>query len=101
MSSDTCLYEGDTPDLRGCVSSTYSEYVVPALDLEHLGSGRTPVEDGGGQDLVPGKLLPGVDGIAPMCILPSLADLPVIFVSACAGGDTIARGPEAGRPTTS
>ncbi len=41
-------------------------------------------------------VLPGVDGIELMRTLPALADLPVIFVSAYAGGDTIARALEAG-----
>ena len=41
-------------------------------------------------------VLPGVDGIELMRTLPALQDLPVIFVSAYAGGDTIARALEAG-----
>ena len=41
-------------------------------------------------------VLPGVDGIELMRTLPALADLPVIFVSAYGGGDTIARALEAG-----
>ena len=41
-------------------------------------------------------VLPGVDGIELMRTLPALADLPVIFVSAYRGGDTIARALEAG-----
>ena len=41
-------------------------------------------------------VLPEVDGIELMRTLPALADLPVIFVSAYAGGDTIARALEAG-----
>ena len=41
-------------------------------------------------------VLPGMDGIELMRTLPALADLPVIFVSAYAGGDTIARALEAG-----
>ena len=44
--------------------------------------------------------LPGVDGIEPMRALPALAGLPVIFVSAYAGGDTIARAMEAGAAET-
>ena len=41
-------------------------------------------------------VLPGADGIELMRTLPALADLPVIFVSAYGGGDTIARALEAG-----
>ena len=41
-------------------------------------------------------VLPGVDGIALMRTLPALRDLPVIFVSAYGGGDTVARALEAG-----
>ena len=40
-------------------------------------------------------MLPGVDGIGLMRALPTLADLPVIFVSAYACGGTIARTLEA------
>ena len=41
-------------------------------------------------------VLPGIDGIELMRTLPALADVPVIFVSAYRGGDTIARALEAG-----
>ena len=41
-------------------------------------------------------VLPGVDGIELMRTLPALQDLPVIFVSAYGGGDTVARALEAG-----
>ncbi|MYK68669.1 MAG: response regulator [Gammaproteobacteria bacterium] len=41
-------------------------------------------------------VLPGVDGIELMRTLPALADIPVIFVSAYAGGDTVARALAAG-----
>ena len=41
-------------------------------------------------------VLPGVDGIELMRSLPALQDLPVIFVSAYGGGDTVARALEAG-----
>ena len=41
-------------------------------------------------------VLPGVDGIELMRTLPALADLPVIFVSAYGGGETVARALEAG-----
>ena len=51
-----------------------------------------PLASGAVLDLV----LPGVDGIELMRILPGLADLPVIFVSAYGEGDTVARALEAG-----
>ena len=41
-------------------------------------------------------VLPGIDGIELMRTLPALADLPVIFVSAYTGGDTVARALESG-----
>ena len=41
-------------------------------------------------------VLPGIDGIELMRTLPALSDLPVIFVSAYGGGETIARALEAG-----
>lgn len=41
-------------------------------------------------------VLPGIDGIELMRTMPALADLPVIFVSAYGGGETIARALEAG-----
>ena len=41
-------------------------------------------------------VLPGADGIELLRTLPGLADLPVIFVSAYGGGETVARALEAG-----
>ena len=41
-------------------------------------------------------VVPGTDGIALMQTLPALAHVPVIFLSACGRGDTVARALEAG-----
>ena len=41
-------------------------------------------------------VLPGTDGISLMQTLPALAHVPVIFLSACGRGDTVARALEAG-----
>ena len=63
-----------TPPARSCASASRRRPALVVLDL----------------------VLPGVDSIELMRTLPALADLPVIFVSAYGGGDTIARALEAG-----
>ena len=62
---------------------------VPS-EIPHLVEARRPAL------VVLDLVLPGVDGIELMRTLPALAEIPVIFVSAYSGGDTVARALEAG-----
>ena len=92
-----------------------SRLIADRLDAGRLGAGAHPVAPepsevaalvepprtaslsaGAGHDVHTDLVLPGTDGIALMQTLPALAEVPVIFLSACGRGDTVARALEAG-----
>ena len=89
------VVDDDPHALRQARDALATAGYAPAATAE---PGAIPrlVETGRPALVVLDLVLPGVDGIELMRTLPALADLPVIFVSAYGGGDTIARALEAG-----